>query len=361
MNSPFILDTDTVWYAIGDGSLEKSRNRLADFHRVIILVDENTEKFCLPVLLTQVPELASCNLIRVTSGEKNKNIAQSSYIWNELTRLNASRDTLLVNLGGGVLTDSGGFAAATFKRGMRFLNIPTTLLGMVDAAIGGKTGVDFHDFKNQVGLFVNPVGMIAEPLFLKTLEEKQWQSGFAEVIKYALIMDRELWSKLEGNRYAEIVDWNPIIVKSARNKIDIVRFDAMEKGVRKNLNFGHTIGHALESYYLKSFNEITHGMAIAAGMICEAWISSKVFEMECPQLDEIVQLIDANFERLDFERSNIPSIIALMQQDKKMRANKLLFSLLRKIGKASHDIEVDEKLIEESLYFYIDKKKCNQI
>ena len=359
MNLPFILDTDTVWYAIGDGALEKMRNRLADFHRIIILVDENTEKFCLPVFLKHLPELSSSDLIRISSGEKNKNISQSSYIWNELTRLNASRDTLLVNLGGGVLTDSGGFAAATFKRGMSFLNIPTTLLGMVDAAIGGKTGVDFHDFKNQVGLFVNPVGMIAEPIFLRTLEEKQWQSGFAEVIKYALIMDRELWSKLKGKRFTQIEDWNSIIVKSARNKIDIVRYDAMEKGVRKNLNFGHTIGHALESYFLKTFNETTHGMAIAAGMICEAWISLKVFDSECTQLEEIVQLIDLNFERLPFEKDKIPDVIKLMRQDKKMRANKLLFSLLRKIGKATHDIEVDEQLIIDSLEFYIDKKKCN--
>ncbi len=359
MNVPFILDTDTVWYAIGDGSLEKTINRLNDYHRIIILVDENVETYCLSVFFELVPSMRECDLIRVSSGEKNKNISQSSYIWNELTRLNASRDTLLLNLGGGVITDSGGFAAATFKRGMRFVNVPTTLLGMVDAAIGGKTGVDFHDFKNQVGLFVDPVGVIIEPVFLKTLEHLQWQSGFAEVLKYALIMDKDLWTKLEGRHFTEVEDWNRVIIKAARDKIDIVRFDASERGVRKNLNFGHTVGHALESFFLKTHDATTHGKAIAAGMICEAWISSKMFEFDCTQLDEIVTMIDKNFERLSFDDSKIPLLIELMHQDKKVRGNKMMFSLLRKLGKATHDIEVEAQLIEDSLKYYLKSEKCN--
>lgn len=359
MNIPFILDTDTVWYAIGDGSLVKSAFRLNDLYRIIILVDENVEKHCLPVFYELMPMLKDCDLIRVSSGEKNKNISQSSYIWNELTRLNAGRDTVLLNLGGGVITDSGGFAAATFKRGMRFVNVPTTLLGMVDAAIGGKTGVDFHDFKNQVGLFVDPIGVIIEPVFLKTLDELQWQSGFAEVLKYALIMDKDLWLKVKDKHFTEIEDWNRIIIKAARNKMDIVRFDASERGVRKNLNFGHTIGHALESYYLKSHNETTHGNAIAAGMICEAWMSSKLFDFGCDQLDEIVSLIDKNFERFVFEEAKIPYIIELMHQDKKVRGDKQMFSLLRKLGKATHDVEVDPQLIEDSLKYYINGEACN--
>ncbi|MFA5420062.1 MAG: 3-dehydroquinate synthase [Bacteroidales bacterium] len=356
MNLPFTLDTDTVWYAIGDGSLDKSAHKLDDFPRIIILVDENTETHCLPVLYQLAPNLKICDVIRVSSGEKNKNIAQSSYIWNELTRLNAGRDTLLLNLGGGVITDSGGFAAATFKRGMRFVNIPTTLLGMVDAAIGGKTGVDFHDFKNQVGLFVDPVGVIIDPVFLKTLDSRQWQSGFSEVLKYALIMDKELWFRLNGKHFSEIDDWNTVISKAARDKIDIVRFDASERGVRKNLNFGHTIGHALESFFLRTHNETTHGMAIAAGMICEAWISARLFDFEEDQLNEIVTMIDKNFERFIFDESKIQLIVELMHQDKKMRDNKLYFSMLRRLGKATHDVEVDPKLIEASLLYYINQE-----
>ena len=356
INLPFTLDTDTVWYAIGDGSLVKSVHQLEGFKRIIILVDENTQQHCLPVLHELVPELKSCDVIRVSSGEKNKNIAQSSYIWNELTRLKAGRDHLLLNLGGGVITDSGGFAAATFKRGMRFLNIPTTLLGMVDAAIGGKTGVDFHDFKNQVGLFVDPVGVIIEPLFLKTLDQRQWQSGFSEVLKYALIMDKDLWGRVHGKHFSEVEDWSTIITKAARDKIDIVRFDAAERGVRKNLNFGHTVGHALESYFLKTHSETTHGMAIAAGMICEAWISAKIFEFDAEQLVEIVTMIDKNFERFTFDESKIPLIIELMHQDKKMRGNKLLFSLLRRLGKATHDVDVSPHLIEDSLRYYFKGK-----
>ncbi len=212
MNLPLVLDTDLVSYVIGDGALEKSVSRISEFNRIFILTDDNVERHCLPIIQKTYAGLNIAGIITILSGEENKSIHQLKYIWNELTRLNVGRDDLIINLGGGVLTDIGGFASATFKRGVQFINIPTTLLGMVDAAIGGKTGIDFDRFKNQVGLFVNPICVIADPIFLKTLDEIHWQSGFAEVLKYGLIMDRELWRKLIGRKFHSIKDWNKIII-----------------------------------------------------------------------------------------------------------------------------------------------------
>ena len=359
MNTPLILDTESVSYIIGDDALVKSTNKFNPYKRIIIITDENVERLCLPVFKNKLPLLKINGIVTIKSGEENKSINQLIYIWKELTKFNVDRDDLIINLGGGIVTDIGGMAAATFKRGLKFINFPTTLLGMVDAAIGGKTGIDFERFKNQVGLFVNPVSVIADPIFLLTLEETQWQSGFAEVLKYGLILDRELWHKLEDRKYSDAdINWGLVIKKAAKDKIDIVRFDTLEKGIRKNLNFGHTIGHALESYYLKTKNPVTHGMAIAAGMICEAWISSQIFNIECTHLNTIVSMIDKNFIRFNFTETEIPVLMQLMKQDKKVRGNKQNFSLLKKLGKAVHEIEVSSDLIVQSLEYYISRKSC---
>jgi len=360
MNIPLILDTENVSYIIGDDALTKSSNIFNDYKRIIIITDENVERLCLPVFKKKLSNINIDGTIIISSGEENKSISQLIFIWEELTKFNVDRDDLIINLGGGIVTDIGGMAAATFKRGLTFINFPTTLLGMVDAAIGGKTGIDFDGYKNQVGLFVNPASVIVDPIFLQTLEEIQWQSGFAEVLKYGLILDRELWQKLEGKNFNDNdINWNLVIIKAAKDKIDIVRFDTLEKGIRKNLNFGHTIGHAFESYYLKTDNPITHGIAIAAGMICEAWISSKIFNIECTHLNTIVNMIDKNFTRFDFEESEIHVLMKLMKQDKKVRGNKQNFSLLRKLGKAIHEIEVENDLIIQSLKYYINRQSCN--
>lgn len=358
MNSLVTLDKGNVSYILGKDALEKSVSKITSFNKVIIITDGNVFEHCLPILKNKIPKLESAEIIIIKSGEENKALNQLCVIWDELTKLNADRDDLIINLGGGVVTDIGGMAAGTFKRGLTFINIPTTLLGMVDAAIGGKTGIDYMGFKNQVGLFVSPSVIIVDPLFLNTLEHIHWQSGFAEVLKYGLIMDNELWQKLDDRKFTDVEDWNYFIIKAARNKIDIVEFDKMEKGIRKNLNFGHTIGHAIESYYLKTDAPVTHGMAVAAGMICETWISSQLFTMECKKTKCIVDMIDNNFDRLNINESDIPEIMNFMKQDKKVRKDKYNFSLLRRIGKAVHDIVVDDSMIIESLKLYINKKTC---
>lgn len=354
MNStPVIIDSQPVSYVIGEGALSYSSRKLSKLPRLIILLDDNVREYCLPVFKNMLAEIEVSEVIEIKSGENFKNIEQSVFIWNELTRLNVDRDALLINLGGGIVTDIGGFAAATYKRGLPFINYPTTLLGMIDAAIGGKTGIDFSGFKNQVGLFTDPLSVIIDPIFLNTLDDMQWQSGYAEVLKYALIMDRELWRMLEGKNYHEVTDWNKVIIKAAKDKIDIVRYDAFEKGIRKNLNFGHTIGHAFESYFMKSGQSITHGKAIAAGMICETWISEKLYGEDCVILEEIEGLIDLNFERLAIPSDKIPLVLDLMRQDKKVREGKLQFSLIKKIGKALHNVEVEMEMVIDSIEYYL--------
>ncbi len=358
MNSLLMLEKGNVTYLIGKDALRKSESRINQFNRILIITDINVNQHCVPVLKEQLPDTKISDIIIINAGEENKSLDQLCFIWNELTRLNADRDDLIINLGGGIVTDIGGMAAGTFKRGLTFINIPTTLLGMVDAAIGGKTGIDYDGFKNQVGLFVFPSCVVVDPIFLSTLEDIHWQSGFAEVIKYALIMDKDLWHKLDNRKYTEVDNWNVIIIKAARDKIDIVEFDKLENGLRKNLNFGHTIGHAMESYYLKSDNAVTHGMAVAAGMICEAWLSLKIFALECKNIKIVIEMIDKNFNRFDIEEKDIPEILSFMKQDKKVRGDKQNFSLLRKLGKAVHEVVVSDELIVESLKFYINRRSC---
>jgi 3-dehydroquinate synthase len=359
MNSPFVLDTKTIQYIIGEGALKFTGKLFKAYSSAYILMDENVEKYCLSVLLQSMPDIKIRGYIKIPAGESSKSIEHAVHIWEKLTDMGAGRDSLLINLGGGVVSDIGGFCAATYKRGMPYINIPTTLLAQIDAAIGGKTGIDFKSFKNQVGLFTDAKAVIVDPVFLKTLKHEYWQSGFAEVTKYALIMDRELWKMLGHRKFNEIDDWNKIIIRSAKDKIDIVRYDNSEKGIRKILNFGHTVGHAIESFYLKSGRPITHGQAIAAGMICEAWISAHMEQLECENVEEIIKRIDYNFDRLSISEDNIPELTELMRQDKKIRGGEFMFSLLRRLGKAVHDVAVDVELIRNSLLFYINKKKCN--
>ena len=359
MNSPFVLDTKTIQYVIGEGALNHAAKLFKSYNSAYILMDENVEEHCLDVLLKAIPDIKIRGYLKIPAGESSKSIEHAILIWERLTTMGAGRDSLLINLGGGVVSDIGGFCAATYKRGMPFINIPTTLLAQIDAAIGGKTGIDFKSFKNQVGLFTDAKAVIIDPIFLKTLKQEYWQSGFAEVTKYALIMDRELWKMLGHRKYNEIDDWNKIIIRSAKDKIDIVRYDNSEKGIRKILNFGHTVGHAIESFYLKSDKPITHGQAVAAGMICEAWISAHMEQLECDNVEEIIKRLDYNFARLSISEENIPEIIELMRQDKKIRKGEFMFSLLRRLGKAVHDVAVDVELIKKSLLFYINNKKCN--
>ncbi|HLG03452.1 MAG TPA: 3-dehydroquinate synthase family protein, partial [Bacteroidia bacterium] len=261
---------------IGDSALEQLAAFLKKrrFSGCFILVDENTLQFCLPQLVGQVQMLAGAEVIELESGEKNKTVEVCSQVWSVLSELGADRQSLLINLGGGVITDMGGFIGGTYQRGISFVHVPTTLLAQADASIGGKTGVDLEGLKNQVGVFADPAGLFIYPPFLRTLPEREIRSGFAEILKHGLIADAGYWNRLKEIDPSNHQSWTPIILQSVRIKSGIAGEDPHDDGRRKILNFGHTVGHAIESLFLEEGQvSILHGEAVAAGMICEAFIS----------------------------------------------------------------------------------------
>ncbi len=351
---PVLLDLKSVPHIVGQGALERAAAYFSGYTKVFILVDENTEKFCLPVFRNNLPGISITGVVKIKSGELNKNIQSASVIWQQLTQFHAERSSLLVNLGGGVITDIGGFAAATFKRGIDFINVPTTLLGQVDAAIGSKTGIDFKEYKNQIGLFADPRAVVIEPVFLNTLDKKQFRSGFAEMLKYALTMDVPLWNIMDNRHFEAMApDLERMVVRCVSDKISIVEKDKHESGLRKLLNFGHTVGHALETFFLKSDTPVTHGEAVAAGMICATSISAQWPGFDCRLPEQIYEIIDRNFPRLIFSEKDIFGILRLMQQDKKTKSGQLHFTLLTKLGVAVPDVVVPEEKVKESLRFYL--------
>jgi len=318
------------------------------YSRIAILVDENTKSFCLP-LLENLPEH---ELIEISPGEQHKTLETCGLIWSKLTEAGFDRKSVLINVGGGVIGDMGGFAAACYKRGINFINIPTTLLSQVDASIGGKLGVDFHGLKNQIGVFQMPLKVIISPLFLKTLEPRQINSGFAEVIKHGLISDAEYFRSLkkpENYRNDQFLD---LITRSIFIKNKVVEEDPREIGLRKILNFGHTIGHAIESIYLDLKENLLHGEAIAAGMICEAYLSTKMLKMREDHLEEIVAFISNIYKKIDVEGVDRSLFIDKIRQDKKNKDKEIQVALLSEIGSAKYEITVSESVAIESLDYY---------
>ena len=320
-------------YIIWMGNNSLSKLDVSSYSKIAILVDENTKRDC----LYKLPKIENSLIIEIPSGEENKNISTCNFIWEKLTEHQFDRNSLLINLGGGVIGDIGGFCASTYKRGIDFIQIPTTLLAMVDSSVGGKLGVDFKDLKNQIGVFNNPKSVLIDPEFLQTLPENELKSGFAEVVKHALIADKDLWSKITSTPFANL-DWQEIIAISVQIKNKIVRKDPLEKGERKKLNFGHTYGHAIESYYLEKGTPILHGESVFMGMILETDLSSISEE----EKQEIKNFILSNFS-LPFTPKK-SDILSNLVNDKKNKEGKINFSLLNKIGDGSidHLFSIDE-------------------
>ena len=316
-------------------------------------MDENTEKYCLYKLYEYLQ--FRVEIIRIPSGEKHKTIQTCQLVWSALTYHKADRHSLLINLGGGVIGDLGGFCAATFMRGISFIHMPTTLLSMVDSSIGGKLGVDFMGYKNMVGLIKNPSSVIVLPEFLDTLPLDQLKSGYAELLKHGLIADKDTWEVLIQKKDIVSVDFTPIIYESILIKKEVTEQDPNEKGLRKILNFGHTIGHAVESYWLDSKSPLLHGEAIAIGMISEAYLSYRLDQLSESELFSIRDgLINIYGHHPKFLKPS-EKIIALMQSDKKNYGGDIRFSLLKSLGQAIYDISVPHEMIEESFIFYTQK------
>jgi len=319
----------SIW--IGENSLSKLD--ISNYSKVAILVDENSKRDC----LNKLPKIDSSLIIEIKSGEEYKNISTCNLIWEQLTINNFDRNALVITLGGGVIGDMGGFCAATYKRGLDFIHIPTTLLAMVDASVGGKLGIDFKGFKNQIGLFNNPKAVLISPKFLETLDERELKSGFSEVIKHALISDNSLWVKLKNTLFTDL-DWEDIIHTSVQLKNKIVLADPIEKGERKKLNFGHTFGHAIESYYLDKGTPISHGEAVFMGMILETEIS----DLSETDKNEIKNYILSNFSLPYTPKKSY--LHKFLINDKKNQNGKINFTLLSGIGNCSFNnlLSLDE-------------------
>lgn len=319
-----------------------------DVSKIAILVDENTEKHCLPLIESLI---SNARIIKITSGEQHKNLTTCAYIWEQMTKASLDRKSLLINLGGGVIGDMGGFCAATYKRGIRFINLPTTLLSQVDASVGGKLGIDFNGFKNHIGLFKQPDHILIHSTFLQTLSEREMKSGFAEILKHSIIANHEQWNRIKSKPF-KAIDINTIVEQSVKIKENVVNEDPLEKGIRKILNFGHTIGHAIETTFLNSSNPILHGEAVAAGMICESYIAHKESLITQDELEQIVKMIDLNYSRVALSSKSQQSILTLVAQDKKNEKDNILMALPKGIGSAVWDIEVNPYEIQAALEFY---------
>lgn len=326
------------------------------YSQLLILVDRNTNDHCLPVLQAAIPELVDYDIIEVDPGEENKNIDFCIGVWKTLLDFGADRKALLINLGGGVVTDMGGFAASTYKRGIDFIQIPTTLLSQVDASVGGKTGIDMDEVKNIIGTFTQPQGVFISTKFLETLDQRQMRSGFAEIIKHGLIQDRDLYERCKNIDLPNIpiaMIYDSVVIKN-----NVVTQDPKESGLRKILNFGHTIGHAIEGYSLRhDADPLLHGEAIAIGMVCEAYLSHRVNGLSKKEFDDIVHFILSIFPHYAWGPKLVDEAFTLMSNDKKNERNKLGFALLQQIGQAGYNLYVEEDLVRESLAFYQDLKR----
>ena len=318
------------------------------YSKIGILVDENTHNYCYPIIQKFIPDPI---LISIKSGERNKNLDTCSQIWQRLTDQSFDRKSLLVNLGGGVITDMGGFCAATYKRSIPFVNIPTTLLSQVDASIGGKLGINFHAFKNHIGIFEEPTMVLIDPVFIETQPIREIKSGFAEVIKHGLIADKLYWKEVSSKAF-EQQDWKSLILRSLEIKHKVVTSDLKEKGLRKILNFGHTIGHAVESFYLHSRNKLLHGESVAIGMIAEGYLSYKLCGFKKADLDHLIGYMRTTYSSFEISQKDIPAISKLCLHDKKNVGEIINCTLLRDIGKAAYDIPITMTHVHDALMFY---------
>ncbi|MBK0401785.1 3-dehydroquinate synthase [Adhaeribacter sp. BT258] len=319
------------------------------FSQVLVLADENTRRDCYPLVKKFLPEH---QILQITSGEANKTLQTCETIWQFLTEKQFDRWSVVVNLGGGVIGDMGGFCAALYKRGITFVNVPTTLLAMVDASVGGKTGVDFSGFKNQLGIFQQPTSVFIDPVFLETLSGRQLKSGYAEMIKHWLIADAAAFETQRWNGLLA-ADWQELIPEAVKIKSRIVQADPLENGLRKVLNFGHTVGHAAESYFLQQpGRELLHGEAIAVGLLCESYLSEQKGLLSNSELSKIETFLASVFEKVKLTPEDIAGILPFLQQDKKNFRGTINCVLLESIGKPVYDQPVTLAEVEKSLRYY---------
>jgi 3-dehydroquinate synthase len=324
------------------------------YDKLFILTDTNTKEKCYPLIRDILP-IQTARLICIPPGDTHKNPEQLSAIWQILSDEGASRNSLLINLGGGMITDLGGFAGATFKRGIQTVNIPTTLMASVDASVGGKTGINFNGLKNEIGSFYPPAGVFIDCRFLRTLDRDNLLSGYAEMIKHALISSMEAYVSVLSFNLDEPVDYtvlNQMVAQSVAIKERIVEEDPKEKGIRKALNLGHTIGHAIESLSFKNNYPLLHGHAVAVGLVCELYLSYKQCCFPSNRLTQVTHYIKTHYSPFFFDCKAYDSLCEWMTHDKKNENGIINFTLLSDIGEIQINRSVNKELIIESLDFY---------
>ena len=325
----------------------------SDYDTLFILVDNQTRSHCLPLL--QDSELvAKAHLIEIASTDTNKSIQAVMHVWQELSSHGASRHSLLINLGGGMVTDLGGFAAATFKRGIDYINIPTTLLSMVDAAVGGKTGFNFNGLKNEIGAFSPAKSVLLYAPFLRTIDQENLLSGYAEMLKHGLIstqnhLDQLLAFNLDTIDYEAL---QTLIHLSVATKQDIVAKDPHEHGIRKALNLGHTFGHAFESLSIAENRPVLHGYAVAWGLVCELYLSVIKSRFNKEQLKQITTFIEKHYGSFPFDRTQYACLYTYMQHDKKNKGGVINFTLLQSVGAVCIDQQASKEEIFEAFDFF---------
>jgi 3-dehydroquinate synthase len=341
---------------IGNDGWDKIRRLIIPYlrdERVFLLDDQNTEKNCLPILFHFIPELYDCEIYTLADGEQSKEIRTLGEVWKWLITHGARQGSLLINLGGGVISDIGGFAAATAKRGMHYVNIPTTLIGQADAAIGGKTGINLEGAKNQAGVFYNPEAVFIIPEFLLTLPERHFKSGFAEIIKSAALSGHHSWKLLKDTADYSVEHMIPLIYEAVRYKCLVVKKDPYDRASRRALNFGHTAGHALESLFNRQqMPGMLHGEAVAAGMAIELFLSGMVAGLEAIERDDIISVIRKHFHLPFVDDKYHEMLLNLMNLDKKNDSDRINFTLLEAIGKPVINCRVNSRDIRSSLMEY---------
>lgn len=329
--------------------------KMNNYSSIFIFTDSNVHEYCLTAFLQKLITDLPLEVIEVEAGEETKNLSVCLETWKTLSELGADRKSLLINLGGGVVTDLGGFIASTFRRGIDFIHVPTSLLGMVDASLGGKNGIDLGHLKNQIGTIILPKMVLVDDRFLRTLPKEEYRSGLAEMIKHGIIYSETYFSYFEKLKAHDAAFLTQLIRDSVQIKLAIVEADPFEKNERKTLNFGHTLGHAIESHFLanESKKRLLHGEAVAIGMVLESYISYLNLNLKQVQLNRITETITSIYKKVVFTKKDIAEIIRLLKYDKKNAGNQINFVLLNKIGECATDQQVSNDVIQQAFEYYL--------
>ena len=321
------------------------------YDKLFILTDEHTKELCMPVL-SGIECVKQAEQISIGAEDVHKSLETLAYVWKELGDKGASRHSLLINLGGGMVTDLGGFAASTFKRGIKYINIPTTLLAMVDASVGGKTGINFNGLKNEIGVFSPAESVLIDTEFLKSLDTRNLLSGYAEMLKHGLISTDKHWAELLNFDLSHVnyKVLQSLVAQSVQIKENIVAQDPFEKGIRKALNLGHTAGHAFESLALENRHPVLHGYAVAWGIVCELYFSHLKVNFPKDKLRQTIQFIKEHYGVLTFDCKQYDRLYEFMRHDKKNSAGIINFTLLSGIG----NIQINQSATKEEIFDMLD-------